>query len=182
MKLGTKEVLFKTKSLDWGCDVDVYKTRSDMEKRLPEKLRPNISRVLKQYRGNGGNGVWRIEIARKNRDNSKNPYVKVLHAQRNSKEEVLLLSDFIDRIKEYFEQNGMVIDQEFFSPEPNGMIRCYMSRNKVVGFGHQYVKNLLRPEESNDLDSKPRIYHSKEKAEFQDLREIIEHSWIEQAQ
>lgn len=182
LKLGTKEVLYTTKSLDWGSDVDVYKTLSDMEEKLPKKLKPSISRVLKQHRGNGGNGVWRIEFSKENPQSKKDPFVKVLHASRDSVEEELLFSRFITKVKGFFESNSFMVDQEFISPEPHGMLRCYMSQNKVVGFGHQYVKNLLRPKTGEVLVSQPRIYHPKDKSDFQDLRELMENNWIEQMQ
>ena len=182
LKMGTKEVLFQTKTLDWGCDVDVYRSTADMQKRLPKKLKPSVPRVLKQHRGNGGNGIWRIEISKENPQTKENPYVKVLHATKNSVEEELLLFDYIEKIKDYFLLQGMVIDQEFFSPEPHGMLRCYVSRNKVVGFGHQYVKSLLRPRPGETLESPPRIYHPKDKSEFQDLRTLMEKKWIDQMQ
>lgn len=179
LKMGTKEVLFSTKGLDWGTDVTVYTSKQEMEKKLVQHLKPSVSRVLKQNRASSGSGVWRIELSNHNPQSNDNPYVKVLHAQRNSKEEEVLLSDFIESIQGYFENKGVVIDQEFISPEPNGMIRCYMSQNKVVGFGHQYVKSLLRPKALDEvIESLPRIYFDKNKADYQDLRQLMEHKWI----
>ena len=181
LKMGTKEVLFTTRALEWGSDIDVYKTPEDMKKSLVTKLQTTVSRVLKQNRGNGGNGVWRIEFASVNLQSKENPYVKVLHAVRNSIEEQMLLFDFINNIQNYFKNNGIIIDQEFISPEPNGMIRCYLSRNKVVGFGHQFVKNLLRSVNPGEvMESSPRIYYPKDEFHYQDLRGIMENSWIKQ--
>jgi glutathione synthase/RimK-type ligase-like ATP-grasp enzyme len=177
IKIGTKEVLFLTKELTWGSDVELYKTPDEMKVRLEEKFQLGVSRVLKQNRGNGGNGIWRIEPTKGGP--MINPYVKVLHAQKNSSEEKMLLLEFIDEIKSYFNKDGQVIDQEFISPIPDGMIRCYITQDRVVGFGQQYVKALLLENENpNNDETTPRIYYSKEKLEYQDLRIKMEKDWI----
>ena len=45
----------------------------------------------------------------------------------------------------YFDVGGCVVDQPFQSRLPDGMIRCYMGADKVVGFGQQRIKALLAP-------------------------------------
>ncbi len=179
LKLGTKEVLFSTKELSWGSDVELFHSENEMKTKLLQKLQPGISRVLKQNRGNSGDGVWRIELSRSNPNSTNNPFVKVLHATRNSIEQEMPFLDFVDKIRIYFNNLGKIIDQEFISPEPDGMVRSYMTQDKVVGFGQQYVTSLIRP--TNDIiESTPRIYFSKDKPEYQDLRSKMEQDWIPQ--
>src|SRR4029079_8756249 len=60
-KLGTKEVLYTTRDLGWGCDTDLYRSAGEMRKELPARLSGG-ARVLKQLRGNGGTGVWKVEL------------------------------------------------------------------------------------------------------------------------
>lgn len=64
-KLGTKDVLFQTRDMDWGGDIHVYRTLAELREQLPIRLAQGKSRVLKQNRGNGGSGVgawsWRRE-------------------------------------------------------------------------------------------------------------------------
>ena len=59
-RMGTKEVLFRTKSLGWGTDTHMYATPSEFHERFPDRLRAGSPRVLKQNRGNGGIGVWKV--------------------------------------------------------------------------------------------------------------------------
>jgi hypothetical protein len=46
------------------------------------------------------------------------------------------LSEFMGRLAGYFENDGCVIDQLFQPRVPEGMIRCYVGGDRVVGFGH----------------------------------------------
>ena len=41
--------------------------------------------------------------------------------------------------------DGCIVDQPFQPRLPDGMIRCYMGADKVVGFGHQLIKALIPP-------------------------------------
>ena len=63
LKIGTKEVLFRTRGMSWGTDTRLYATLEQFRDALPKVLAEGRPRVLKQYRGNGGNGVWKIEAA-----------------------------------------------------------------------------------------------------------------------
>ena len=62
MKLGTKEVLFHTKAVGWGTDTDLYRSPEELAERLPRRLEESGQLVVKQARGNGGDGVWRVEL------------------------------------------------------------------------------------------------------------------------
>jgi glutathione synthase/RimK-type ligase-like ATP-grasp enzyme len=67
LKMGTKEVLYHTRHLDWGCDTHLYRSMAQMRRELPRRLATGRARVLKQYRGNGGNGVWKVQAGTKYR-------------------------------------------------------------------------------------------------------------------
>ena len=45
----------------------------------------------------------------------------------------------------YFAYSGWIIDQPFQKRLPDGMIRCYMGADRVVGFGHQLIRALIPP-------------------------------------
>src|SRR5260370_20487998 len=64
------------------------------------------------------------------------------------------------------------------------MIRCYMSTDKVVGFGHQFVKALIPPPpegpDSEAAGPGPRIMHPASAAAFQALRTKMEAEWTPQ--
>lgn len=175
-KLGTKEVLFQTREMGWGGDVCLYKTVEELRLHLPARLATGESRVLKQNRGNNGIGVWRVELVEGTPRN--NPIVRVIHALRNSAEQQVPLGDFISQCEAYVSGSGPMIDQPFHSPVPDGMVRCYLSHNQVVGFGHQYVTALLR----EPREPKPRIYYPETMPEFQALKAMMEHEWLPQMQ
>ena len=61
-KLGTKEVLFTTRNIGWGVDTHLYRTPEALTQRFPPWLGKCGRLVLKQGRGNGGNGVWRVDL------------------------------------------------------------------------------------------------------------------------
>ncbi len=62
LKLGTKEVLYRTRNLEWASDTHLYSTMDQMIQELPLRLATAKARVLKQHRGNGGNGVWKVQL------------------------------------------------------------------------------------------------------------------------
>src|SRR3954468_20261080 len=60
LKLGTKEVLYQTRDIGWGCDTRIYRSLEQMRAKLPASLESG-ARVLKQYRGSSGDGIWKVE-------------------------------------------------------------------------------------------------------------------------
>ena len=63
LKMGVKEVLYRTRHLGWGTDTELYRTAADFAAGFPARLQSAAPRVLKQNRGNGGDGVWKVEPA-----------------------------------------------------------------------------------------------------------------------
>ena len=143
LKMGVKEVLYRTKQLGWGTDTQLYRTADAFHEEFPRRLRSDGPRVLKQNRGNGGQGVWKVEHATSPADGA--PMVCILEARRGSVPETMALADFMQRCEAYFGPEGCIIDQPFQPRLPDGMIRCYMGADKVVGFGHQLIKALIAP-------------------------------------
>jgi hypothetical protein len=176
LKMGVKEVLYRTRHLGWGADTHRYDNAGAFRAEFPPRLRAGGPRVLKQNRGNGGQGVWKVE-ASPNAD----AMVRVLHAQRGSQPEEIPLEAFIARCAPYFDWGGCIIDQAFQSRLPEGMIRCYMSRSKVAGFGHQLIKALIPPPpdgpDSPEAQPGPRIMHGPATRPFQSLRRSMEDIW-----
>jgi hypothetical protein len=182
LKMGVKEVLHRTKHLGWGTDIHLYRTAERFHAAFPQALRLRGPRVLKQNRGNGGQGVWKVEPARQAPGGVD--IVTVLHALRGSVPEQLPLGDFIARCEPYFAAGGCIIDQPFQVRLPEGMIRCYMGGDRVVGFGHQLIKALVTPPpegpDSPAAQPSPRIMHGAEAAPFQTLRAKMEAEWTPQ--
>src|SRR5438309_4229515 len=104
LKMGTKEVLHRTRTMSWGCDTAVYRTAEAMRAELPARLAAG-PRVIKRNRGNGGQGVWKVDALAGPRSQ---PMVRVLDATKDASEE-LALDEFLKRCVGYFE-GGCVID------------------------------------------------------------------------
>ena len=177
LKLGTKEVLYGTREIGWGCDTHLYRTIEQLRQELPVQL-VRGARVLKQYRGNGGNGVWRVELAA----TSPEPLVRARHAKRGCVEENISLVEFCRRCEPYFAGEGRVIDQVWQPRLPEGMIGCYLVHDRVAGFGHQAINALYpappgAPPEAAPQPG-PRLYHPPTMPEFQALKRLLQEEWV----
>jgi hypothetical protein len=178
LKMGVKEVLCRTKQIGWGTDTALYQSVEPFRTDFPRRLRSGEPRVLKRNRGNGGQGVWKVErLAPAESGNA----VRVLEGLRGSVPADVPLTEFLTRCEEYIRDDGCVIDQPFQPRLPDGMIRCYMSVNRVVGYGHQLIKALIPPPaegpDSAAAQPGPRIMHSRSMPEFQRLRSLMESEW-----
>ena len=178
LKMGVKEVLYRTKHLGWGTDTHLYRSAADFRDGFPSRLRAAGPRVLKQNRGNGGQGVWKVEQI------SEAARVRILHALRGSVPEEVTLGDFMTRCEAYLTPDGCIVDQPFQPRLSEGMIRCYMAADKVVGFGHQFIKALMPPpSEGPEFPAAkpgPRIMHGADAEPFQALRARMEAEWTPQ--
>jgi hypothetical protein len=172
-KMGTKEVLHRTRAMSWGCDTALYPTVQAMRAELPARLATG-PRVIKRNRGNGGQGVWKVEILSGPRSR---PMVRVLDATKDVSEE-LTLDAFLDRCVEYFE-DGSVVDQPFQARLTEGVVRCYMAGERCAGFGHQKVKALVDAPVAR-AESGRRLYTSNADPRFQRLRRLMEDEWAPQ--
>jgi len=182
LKMGVKEVLHRTRHLGCGTDTHLYRSAAEFAAQFPPGLQSSGPRVVKQNRGNGGQGVWKVELVSDRADAQS--MVRVLHAQRGSIPEDMRLQDFMARCEAYFASDGCVVDQPFAPRLPEGMIRCYMGTDKVVGFGHQLIKALIPPppegSDSPAAQPGPRIMHGADAAPFQKLRAKMEDEWTPQ--
>jgi hypothetical protein len=174
LKMGVKEVLHRTRDFGWGADTHRYDDGETFRAEFPARLLAHGPRVLKQNRGNGGQGVWKVEAS------PDRFAVTVLHALRGSRPETMPLAQFMARCEPYFGWGGCIIDQAFQPRLPDGMIRCYMSGRKVAGFGRQSIKALIPPPEgpySREAEPGPRIMHGPSAPEFEALRHAMEDDW-----
>lgn len=191
-KMGTKEVLFRTRGMSWGCDTHLYATARELGEQLPLRLAEGKPRVLKQYRGNGGNGVWKVELPHSGdgtgvgfglhqAPHSDTP-VRVRHALRGSGEEEMPLGEFLARCEPYLASSGRIIDQAYQERLTDGMVRCYLVGDQVVGFGHQLINALFPPPDgmttADAPQPGPRLYYPASKPEFQAIKVKMEEEWL----
>jgi len=182
LKMGTKEVVYRTRDIGWGSDTHLYRDLDQMRRELPARLTPGKARVLKQYRGNGGLGVWKVGLAEDTALPQPDTMVRVRHARKGSVEEEMPLEAFFSICEPYFGGSGRMIDQAYQERLPEGMVRCYLVHNRVVGFGHQAVNALFpappgaAPDEAPQPG--PRLYHPPTLPDFQRLKAQVEQAWV----
>lgn len=177
-KMGTKDVLVRTREMSWGTDTHLYATPEELRQQLPRRLNEGRPRVLKQYRGCGGNGVWKVE-----RHPHDPTLLRVRHAQRGSAEQDIPTQEFLSQCEAYFTHGGRMIDQAYQERLPDGMVRCYLVQDKVAGFGHQAV-NALFPSAPGASPGDapqpgPRLYHPPTAPEFQAIKTKMEDEWLD---
>ena len=172
-KLGTKRVLYDTQKMPWGSDVRLYETLKGFKAEFRESLMQSGIRVLKQYRGDGGNGVYKVSLEH-GVDNS----IEVLHAKRGSVAERLSIEEVFEKFRPYFESSCPMIDQKWHEDMHNGVIRCYLSGAKVAGFGYQEI-NALYPSQGPQIQPGKRYYYTEKCGLFSDLKKQMEQSWIQ---
>jgi len=182
LKMGTKEVLYRTRHLGWGTDTHLYGSAAQFHAEFAARLQAVGPRVLKQNRGNAGQGVWKVEALPGS--GGADALVRVLQASRGSVPEDVPLEEFMARCDGYYMPGGCIVDQPFEPRLPEGMIRCYVGVDRVIGFGHQLVKALIPPPpegpDSPAAQPGPRIMHGAEAAPFQALRTRMESEWVPQ--
>ena len=168
-KMGVKAVLYRTRGLGWGTETYLYDAHAAFTAEFPGRVAAG-PRVLKQNRGNGGIGVWKVECL-------AGAEVAVQEARRDGGVRTMRLDAFMAERAADFQDGGMLIDQPFQARHLEGMIRCYLSGDRVAGFGHQLVRALARPEAG---PAGPRLYSGPDDARFQRLRALLEQEWVPQ--
>ena len=175
-RLGTKEVLYTTRDIGWSSDTHLYRSAAQMREELPARL-AGSARVLKQLRGNGGIGVWKVEL-----DGKSDTIVRVRHAERGAVEERMTIDAFSRRCQPYFESGGGMLDQEYQKRLTEGMIRCYLVHGRVEGFGLQAINALYPPPPGASVEAAPRpttrTYHAPTLPGYQSLKQQLEEEWV----
>ena len=186
MKLGTKDVLVDTRDLGWGSDTHRVDTVAQLRHELGTRLRGDAARVLKQWRGHSGIGVWRVQRSAEGQPSGPVGRVRARHAQRGCVESEMTFDAFIDLMAPYFENGGHMVDQAWQPRLSEGMVRCYLVRDRVVGFGLQAINALYpAPEGGNAVDAPapgPRLYHPPDVPHLQGLKQRLESEWLPQLQ
>ena len=180
MKMATKKVLVDTKEMSWGTDTRLYLSASELRDRFPARLVERDALVLKQQRGMGGDGVWKVELDGKSAAAAGDPWVRVQHAARDGSPERLRLSEFLLRCGPYFTGGAPMVDQPFAERIGEGMIRVYLTHDEVVGFAHQYPRGLLPPAQGEAPSRK--VFELPTAAAYSDLRTLMESNWVPEMQ
>jgi hypothetical protein len=170
-RIATKQVLFDTQEMGWGTETRVHRSAAELGESLRKRLAAGPL-VLKQQRGMGGLGVWKVELA------DDPAVVLVQQAASDDAPERLSLGDFTARCEEYFRGDGGLVEQPFQPRLTDGMIRAYLTHGQVVGFTHQYPRGLMPPGD----DDRPRgkRFEAPSEPRYADLRARLESEWVPQ--
>ncbi|HVB05844.1 MAG TPA: Cj0069 family protein [Acidimicrobiales bacterium] len=186
LKMGTKEVLYETRTLGWGTDTDLYRSVAELRERFARRLGAEGVRVLKQGRGNGGHGVFRVELLEGAYGGEGSPgtqsRVRVQHASREARVEELALTDFVERCAEYFDWAGFMVDQPYQERLGEGMVRCYLVQDQVAGFCQQWPAGLLPPSAAGARERRRSEMEGAEAPAYQAIRALMESEWLPRLQ
>ncbi len=174
-RMGTKRVLADTQHMTWSLgDIHHLDAGATGLPGLQRRLRAG-PRVLKQVRGNGGRGVWRLTWMSAH---AGTPSVHVLKATSREGGTIMPWAAFQATLEQYWAAGGTWVDQPYRRPSPDGMVRCYLAGPTVVGFGHQLVGALTAGPGEQPMPSTPRQYSPPADPRFQGLRERMEREWV----
>jgi hypothetical protein len=188
-EIGTKEILYRTRHMGWGSDTRRYPTIEEMRQGLIASLSDGMPRVLKQVRGQSGDGVWKVDVAdpsalRADLDACRIA-LRVRHAKRGAVEEIVSLDAFVARCGPYFAKpGGIMIDQAYQPRLTDGMVRCYLVGDRVAGYGEQLINALYPARDGASADTAPapgpRLYFPPTRADFRRLKEKLETEWLDE--
>ena len=163
LKLGTKDVLVDTREMGWGSDAHRLDTLRQLRGEVGGRLAGGATRVLKQWRGHSGMGIWRVQRAPSQIAFNSESRVLARHAPRGNAEVEISFDEFVGLMAPYFEDGGHMVDQAWQPRLSEGMVRCYLVQDRVAGFGLQAVNALHPPLAGNDSTEPPqpsqRTYH-----------------------
>ena len=175
LRIGTKDILVTTQSLGWSVDTTAHRSLAEFSARFPASLCRDGARVLKQYRGHSGQGIWKVTAL------SAGTF-EVRSATRGeppfqvSQDAMVAFFD-----KEVFACGSHLVDQRWVATMNRGMVRAYLCGTKVVGFGYQEIVALhpicLEDDFTRQQPSR-RHYYTETCFLFRRLRERLEAEWI----
>jgi hypothetical protein len=174
LSMGTKEVLYRTHDVGWGGNTHLYETFEQFRRKFPARLKSSGTRVLKRYRGNGGQGVWKVTLS---------PGDQVLLQQatdRDGKTSQATLAAFIASCEGYFAGEGRLIDQPFQPRIVEGMVRSYFCADEVIGFARQFAPGHSEGAPDPNTFGLPaaKTMFPPTEAQFARLRQSLEREWI----
>jgi hypothetical protein len=179
LKMGVKAVLPRTKTLGWGSDAHCYDSAETFRTEFPARLAVDGVRVLKPNRGNGSQGVLKVELTPATAFPNPDSLLTIVEARDDVTEAGVRFGEFLDRFDDYLASGGLLIDQDLQRRVGEGLVRCYMCQDKVVGFSEQFPRNNavgpVAPSPFGMLSDK--TMHDETEPRFQGLRRNMETNW-----
>jgi hypothetical protein len=179
LKMGVKEVLTRTRALGWGSDAHAYDSAEVYRGRFPSRLAADRVRVLKLNRGNGSQGVWKVALEAASGAADADSLLTLVEARGDATETGVRLGDFMGRFDGYLAGGGRLIDQDFQPRGGEGLVRCYMCQDKVVGFSEQFPNSRTSGDPTRPAFgmASDKTMHDETEPRFQGLRRCMETEW-----
>jgi hypothetical protein len=177
-EMGVKAVLPRTKTLGWGSDAHCYDSVATFRREFPARLAADGVRVLKPNRGNGSQGVLKVALTPPSAFANEDSLVTIAEA-RGDVTEAVRLGDLLDRYDGYLATGGRLIDQDLQQRVGEGLVRCYMCQDTVVGFSEQFprIKALGHATPAPFGMASDKTMHEETEPRFQGLRRSMEMEW-----
>jgi hypothetical protein len=167
LKIGTKKVLFDLSGTRWVSDVFLHHNISTFFE-IGNRIGVNKFRILKQLRGNGGNGVYKVGMHEDN---------KIFLIEANTNNE--LIFENIHKLSEHIiKANTQIIETAWNDNLVNGVLRCYFCNSTIVGFGYQEI-NALYPLQYDSVIKKQRFYLTENCGIFKNIKNLLESDFVE---
>jgi hypothetical protein len=175
LRIGTKDVLTTTQSIGWSIDAAAYQSFEEFRDRFPTMVRRQGTRVLKQFRGHSGRGIWKVGAL-------ASGAFEVTSASTDEPARVVdedtLLAFFH---AEVFARGSHLVDQRWVATMDRGMVRAYLCGSRLAGFGYQEIVALHPATPGEDFTRQHpsrRHYYTQDCYLFQSLRRRLEAEWI----
>ena len=138
LKMGTKEVLHRTRTMSWGCDTALYRTAEAMRAELPARLAAGAARDQAQPRQRRSG-----RLEGRDADRPTQPADGTCAGCDQGRVGGADAGRVSRAMRSTYFEDGCVIDQPFQARLSEGVVRCYMAGDRCAGFGHQKVKALV---------------------------------------
>jgi hypothetical protein len=141
MKLGTKDVLVNTREMGWGSDMHRLDSLEQLRTDLGKRLAGGAIRVLKQWRGHSGIGVWRVRRITGDAAFTSASLVLAKHAPRDSSEVTVSFDEFVALMAPYY---GTAIScTASRCPRAEQCVLCEINVSSVAPFRDSAVEPLV---------------------------------------
>lgn len=111
LNLKTKDVLVDTRAMGWGSGVHRLDTLEQLRAEVRERLAAAAARVLKQWRGHSGIGVWGVQrVSRITPFGFESP-VLARRAARDDADVEIRFGEFVDLMASHFKKGRHRVDQ-----------------------------------------------------------------------
>jgi len=165
LKIGTKKVLHDLSGTQWISDTYCHEDAASFSS-IAARLDGGSPRVLKQYRGNGGIGVYKIY-------KTFDGLYELLEATSNNAVRHASIGDIARAVAGGIGKDNPIIEVPWNEHLRNGMVRCYFCAGTVAGFGYQEI-NALYPDRLPGFIKKERFYVTEKCGIFSNLKQMVE--------